>query len=150
LQGLVKSCHLPVVVGVERGKPGGDAVSRQIRSKSTSPGRGLVNRPVNCFPLSVNTSLGTPKRCNAARNAVHTARPVARRTTLATQYREWSSTPVTHLRRRTVGEQDRLHDVHLPQVDRLRTFPPNVVFAPPTSTYRADQVVAHQNPVNGR
>ncbi|GAB3852236.1 hypothetical protein GCM10027610_080160 [Dactylosporangium cerinum] len=69
--------------------------SRQIRSNSTSPGRGLVNRPVNCLPLSVSTSSGMPKRRNAATNARHTARPVARRTAVAiTQYREWSSTPV--------------------------------------------------------
>jgi hypothetical protein len=69
--------------------------SRQIRSNITSPGRGLVNRPVNCLSLSVSTSAGTPKRCIAATNAAQTAREVARRTTLAmTQYREWSSTPV--------------------------------------------------------
>ena len=34
--------------------------SRKIRSNSTSAGRGLPNRPVNCLPLSVNTSSGTP------------------------------------------------------------------------------------------
>lgn len=34
--------------------------SRQIRSNITSAGRGLVNRPVNCLPLSVSTSEGTP------------------------------------------------------------------------------------------
>jgi len=70
--------------------------SRQIRSNSTSAGRGLVNRPVNCLPLSVKTSSGIPKRCSASANAWQTARPVARRTTVAmTQNREWSSTPVT-------------------------------------------------------
>ena len=69
-------------------------LSRQIRSKSTSPP--LPNRSVNCLPLSVSTSSGTPNRVIASANARHTARPVARRTTLAdTQYREWSSTPVT-------------------------------------------------------
>ena len=57
-------CHLstfPVVVG-EYG-PVSLAVmpcSRQTRSNSTSAGRGLVNRPVNCLPLSVSTSDGTP------------------------------------------------------------------------------------------
>jgi hypothetical protein len=30
--------------------------SRHTRSNSTSAGRGLVNRPVNCFTLSVSTS----------------------------------------------------------------------------------------------
>jgi hypothetical protein len=70
--------------------------SRQIRSNITSPGRGLVNRPVNCFPLSVSTSPGTPNFSSATANAEQTARPVARRTTVAiTQYREWSSSPVT-------------------------------------------------------
>jgi hypothetical protein len=34
--------------------------SRKIRSNSTSAGRGLPNRPVNCLPLSVSTSEGTP------------------------------------------------------------------------------------------
>jgi len=34
--------------------------SRQIRSNSTSAGRGLMNRPVNTVPLSVRTSSGTP------------------------------------------------------------------------------------------
>ena len=71
-------------------------LSRQIRSNSTSPP--LPNRSVNCLPLSVSTSSGIPKRRSAAANARHTARPVARRTTVAiTQNREWSSTPVTTL-----------------------------------------------------
>ena len=69
---------------------------RQIRSNSTSADRGLVNRPVNCFPLSDNTCCGQPNSRRACTNAVHTARAVARGTTAAmTQYREWSSTPVT-------------------------------------------------------
>jgi hypothetical protein len=72
--------------------------SRQIRSKSTSAGRGWLNRPVNCLPLSVSTSSGIPNLCNAWANARQTARPVARRTTVAmTQNRESSSTPVTTL-----------------------------------------------------
>lgn len=89
----------PVVVGV-RGLVLRATMpfSRQIRSNMTSPGRGLVNRPVNCLPLSVRTSSGIPKRCSASTNAAHTARPVARRTTAAiTQNREWSSTPDTTL-----------------------------------------------------
>jgi hypothetical protein len=46
--------------------------------------------------LLVSTSSGTPNASNADANARHTARPVVRRTTDAiTQYREWSSTPVT-------------------------------------------------------
>jgi len=58
----------------------------------------LVNRPVNCLPLSVSTSSGTPYSPSASAKAWQTARPVARRTTVAmTQYREWSSTPVTIL-----------------------------------------------------
>ena len=61
LQRLVEPFHLPVVVG-DRGLVLRAVIpfSRQIRSKSTSPGRGLVNRPVNCLPLSVRTSPGTP------------------------------------------------------------------------------------------
>jgi len=67
---------------------------RQIRSNSTSDGRGLLKRPVNCRPLSVSTCSGQPYSPNACANARHTARPVARRTTVAiTQYREWSSIP---------------------------------------------------------
>jgi hypothetical protein len=72
--------------------------SRQIRSNITSAGRGRVNRPVNCLPLSVSTSSGIPNWHNASANARQTARPVARGTTAAmTQNREWSSTPVTIL-----------------------------------------------------
>ena len=63
--------------------------SRQIRSNNTSTGFGRVNRPVNCFPLSVSTSSGIPNRPKASTKARLTARPVARRTTSAiTQYRE--------------------------------------------------------------
>ncbi len=72
--------------------------SRQIRSNIVSPGLPEPNRAVNCLPLSVNTSPGTPNRCRASPNARHTARPVARRTTFAiTTKREWSSMPVTTL-----------------------------------------------------
>ena len=51
----------PVVVG-ERGLVSRWEMpfSRQIRSNSTSAGRGLPNRPVNCLPLSDKTSPGTP------------------------------------------------------------------------------------------
>lgn len=70
--------------------------SRQIRSNSTSPP--CPNRSVNCLPLSVSTSSGTPNVCKAPAKAAQTARPVARSTICAiTQYREWSSTPVTTL-----------------------------------------------------
>jgi hypothetical protein len=48
---------------------------RQTRSNSTSAGRGLVTRPVNCFPLSVSTSDGTPYIFMAAVNASATALP---------------------------------------------------------------------------
>jgi hypothetical protein len=89
----------PVVVGV-RGLVLRATMpfSRQIRSNITSTGRGCWNRPVNCLPLSVSTSSGTPYSSKASTNAAQTARPVARRTTAAiTQNREWSSTPVTIL-----------------------------------------------------
>ena len=70
---------LPVVVG-ERGLVSRWVMpfSRQIRSNSTSAGRGLPKRPVNCLPLSDSTSAGTPYSRIAATNAAHTARPVAR------------------------------------------------------------------------
>jgi hypothetical protein len=57
--------------------------SRQIRSNSTSEGRGRVNLPVNCLPLSESTSAGTPNRARAPANAVQTARLVARVTSRA-------------------------------------------------------------------
>ena len=52
---------LPVVVG-EAGLVSRWVMpfSRQIRSNSTSAGRGLMNRPVKTVPLSVSTSSGTP------------------------------------------------------------------------------------------
>jgi hypothetical protein len=54
---------------------------RQILPDSTSPFRVpcLPKRSVNCLPLSVLISSGTPNRASAR----HTARPVARSTTLA-------------------------------------------------------------------
>jgi hypothetical protein len=56
---------------------------------------------VNCFPLSVNTSEGTPKRRIAAVNASTTARPVGITTMAAmTMYRAWSSMPVPILHSR--------------------------------------------------
>ena len=72
----------PVVVGV-RGWVSRCLIplSRQIRSNSTSPP--LPNRSVNCLPLSLSTSPGTPNLCSAAANARQTARPVARVTTEA-------------------------------------------------------------------
>ena len=52
---------LPVVVGdpglVSRAVM---PLSRQIRSNNTSTGCERVKRPVNCLPLSVSTSDGTP------------------------------------------------------------------------------------------
>jgi hypothetical protein len=72
----------PVVVG-ERGWVSRRVMplSRQIRSNSTSPP--LPNRSVNCLPLSVSTSPGTPNSRSAEANARQTARPVARATTEA-------------------------------------------------------------------
>jgi hypothetical protein len=77
---------------------------RQILSNSTSPRLPAyrLNRSVNCVPLSVITSSGTPYRASAWANARHTARAVARSTTTAiTQNREWSSIPVTTFASRT-------------------------------------------------
>lgn len=72
--------------------------SRQIRSNIVSPGLPEPNRAVNCLPLSVSTSSGTPNRSRASPKARHTARAVARCTTFAiTMNREWSSIPVTIL-----------------------------------------------------
>ena len=61
LQGLVPASTLPMVVG-EYGLVSSCLIPflRQIRSNSTSAGRGLPNRPVNTFPLSVSTSSGMP------------------------------------------------------------------------------------------
>lgn len=72
--------------------------SRQIRSNIVSPGLPGEKRAVNCLPLSVSTSPGTPNRTSASPKARHTARAVARCTTFAiTMNREWSSIPVTIL-----------------------------------------------------
>ena len=61
LQGLMPALHLAVVVG-ESGLVSSwrMPLRRQIRSNSTSAGRGLPNLPVNCLPLSVSTSSGMP------------------------------------------------------------------------------------------
>ena len=60
---------LPMVVG-ERGFLSRCVMpfSRQIRSNITSPPPRL-NRAVNCLPLSVSTSSGTPNRCRASTKA---------------------------------------------------------------------------------
>jgi hypothetical protein len=94
---LWKRFTLPVVVG-DRGlvRMVSMPFLRQIRSNNASAARGLPNLPVNCLPLSDNTCCGQPNARSACTNAVHTARAVALGTTLAmTQYREWSSSPVT-------------------------------------------------------
>src|SRR4029079_15403286 len=63
------------------------AFLRQILSNSTSPP--FPNRSVNCLPLSVRTSPGTPNRTRASAKARHTARLVACSTTFElTQNRE--------------------------------------------------------------
>ena len=81
---LCQRSIFPVVVGV-RGRVSRVVMpfSRQIRSNSTSLGRGLVNLPVNCLPLSVSTSPGIPCLARDAANAAQTARPVARTTSCA-------------------------------------------------------------------
>jgi hypothetical protein len=85
----------------------------QILSNSTSPVRGryLPNRSVNCLPLSVMISSGTPNRANASASARQTARAVARSATFAiTQNREWSSTAVTSFASRGLGRSHRTND----------------------------------------
>jgi hypothetical protein len=57
--------------------------SRQIRSNRTSAGYGFVYRPVNCFPLSVNTSDGAPYRAMASMKASQTERIEGSVTTVA-------------------------------------------------------------------
>ena len=81
---LCQRSIFPVVVGV-RGRVSRVVMpfSRQIRSNSTSLGRGFVKRPVNCLPLSDKTSAGIPDRARAAANAAQTARLVARVTRCA-------------------------------------------------------------------
>ena len=81
--GAVSRCVIPLLAA--------DLVEQHL-TRAAVP----LNRSVNCLPLSVITSSGTPNRASACANARHTARPVARSTTFAiTQNREWSSTPVT-------------------------------------------------------
>ena len=78
-EGAVEPLHLPVLVRRgRRGQPMRDPVRRQILSNNTSPGPYRPNRSVNCLPLSVITSSGTPNRASACANARHTARAVAR------------------------------------------------------------------------
>ena len=106
---------------------------RQILSNSTSPcGPYLPNRSVNCLPLSVMISSGTPNRASASASARHTARPVARSTTAAiTQNREWSSTAgddlgLPQLPGRRVDQPHPADDVDLPQLHRPRPLQPPI------------------------
>ena len=124
---------------------------RQIRSNSTSAGRGLPNLPVNCLPLSDNTCCGQPNSRSACTNAVHTARAVARGTTAAmTQYREWSSIAGDHLQLPPVGQEAGPDDVQLPEFHRGVPLPPLVLAAPPASGLDGEQVEADQDPVDRR
>lgn len=67
--------------------------SRQTRSNSTSGGRERVSRPVNCLPLSVSTSAGTPWIRTVCTNASATALLEGTASTSATTMnREWSCT----------------------------------------------------------
>jgi hypothetical protein len=103
LQRLVQSLDLPRRGrGPGLGQPLGDAIlPADPLEQHTSAGRGLPNRPVNCLPLSLSTSPGIPYSAIAVTNAEHTARAVARATTVAmTQNREWSSIPVAILHSR--------------------------------------------------
>jgi hypothetical protein len=97
LQGLVPALHLPMVVG-EYGLASSWRMPflRQIRSNSTSEGRGRVKRPVNCLPLSGKTSSGIPNRARAAANAVQTARLVTARYRCSMALSSTSTGPALH------------------------------------------------------
>ena len=70
--------------------------------------------------------LGDPVACASPPPARHRPRWVRSRgiSRAETQNREWSSTPVSALAVRPVGQHEPAHDVHLPQLHRRAALPP--------------------------
>ena len=131
-QGLIPTFDLPGGRGRARlGQPGVMPFSRQIRSNSTSAGRGLVNRPVNMLPVVGQHLLGHPvDACRRERS--QTARPVA------PQHRRGDDhvpgmviDAGDHLALPPIGQNDAADHVHLPQVHRDLTLPALVACAVP-------------------
>jgi hypothetical protein len=81
---------------------------------------------VNCLPLLVITSSGTPCVASAWADARHTARAVARSTTAAiTENREWIIDPGDpQLTRDDIDQLDATEDVDAPQLHRPRPLEP--------------------------
>jgi hypothetical protein len=140
----------PVVVG-ERGLVSRWVMpfSRQIRSNSTSAGRGLPNRPVNCLPLSESTSPGHP----VAAHRFHERQP--NRPCGGAQHDGSDHAvpgmlidPGDHLALTAAGQEQAGTHIQLPQLHRRRTFPPNVLITAPAARDRLDELVTDKHPVN--
>ena len=125
-------------VGLGQFRP--EAVLRQTRSNRTFAGRGLVKRPVNCLPLSVSTSAGTPWTRIARTNASATALPGGRREHLGDDDGTGVVVyPGAHLSLVPIREVDPVDQVQLPQVHRGVALP-TLVLAPvllPLGTHEA-------------
>ena len=143
----------PVVVG-DRGLVSRWVMpfSRQIRSNSTSAGRGLPNRPVNCLPLNVaehfagDPVLGHRGHERGAHRAgggpaCHGGDDAEPGVVVD---------PGDDLALAAVGQEQAGRHVHLPQFHRRRPLPPAVLVPAPAPWHRLKQLMADQHPVNRR
>jgi hypothetical protein len=144
---------LPVVVG-EGGLVSRWVMpfSRQIRSNSTSAGRGLPNRPVNTLPLNVRQHLS---RHAIGAHRGHERR--AHRPAGGPQHTGGDDTepgvvvdPSDDLAFAAIGQEQACGDIELPQLHRYRAFPPPVLLTALTAWHRFDQLMADQHPVDRR
>ena len=122
-------------------------LSRQIRSNSTSPP--LPNRSVNCLPLSVSTSPGTPN-CAQRGGERQAHRPAGRPDHDQADHAVPGMVidPGHELGLGPVGQEHPADDVQLPQRHRLIALPPQVAVLGPLARAGLDQAMPDQDPVD--
>ncbi len=124
---------------------------RQIRSNSTSAGRGLPNLPVNCLPLSVKHFVGdavSPHRGDER----PADRPCGATADDGGDHAEPGVVidPGDQLQLGAVGQEHRPGDVQLPQLHRCLALPALVILTSALALARRDQATADQHPVDSR
>jgi hypothetical protein len=124
--------------------------SRQIRSNSTSAGRGLPNRPVNCLPLNVRQDLTgnaeLPQRGGERQADGPPGGPGHDRCDDAVPGMVIDAGDDLGLG--AAGQERPADDVQLPQRHRLIPLPPPVAAPGPLARLRLDQAVPDQHPVD--
>ena len=98
--------------------------------------------------MSLSTSPGIPYSCIAVTNAEHTARAVARSTTVA--YHAVPGMvidPGDDLALPAISQEQAGRDVQLPQLHRRRALPPAVLIPVPAPRHGLEQLMTDQHPV---